>query len=271
MRYGLQISAADGDDESVDSTVVMESAGGDNESVDSTVIMESAGEGDESVDSTVIMESAGGDDESETSLSLALAEEPAEGVTMPEEYLEKVLSELYDYMQHGWKVLQKQKTDENYEEEEDSDEEEDDDTHSDDERSKGDEKVCEPSLDWKIFLQQVSWRMTKAETLLEKEGAVQEDAWKLARELSEQTTRAIHNSEEIHPEIDCSTRIEALLAQVGQLLRMVRPVDLDLLLQLLQAGQNAGDTMQDKDVLLFIGTTGSGKTSTIHYLVSDRP
>jgi len=180
---------------------------------------------------------------------LSCASEDCSGKVPMLDCSDKVLAELHEFMQHGVNMLKGHQDDDmsvDYDDDETSPEE-------------GSSKGGGEWFDSKQFIRHLLERMTKAKSLLEEEGVVQVDVLKLAQELSDQC-QAIDQGD-----IKAS-QIEALLAQVGQLLRTVRPVDLDLLLELLQAGQDSGDTMQDKDVLLLIGSTGSGKTSTIHYL-----
>jgi len=60
--------------------------------------------------------------------------------------------------------------------------------------------------------------------------------------------------------------VTTLLETVSELLEMLRPVDLNKLYKLLSLNQRAGDCMEDKDVLLFLGDSGAGKTTTIQFL-----
>ena len=87
-------------------------------------------------------------------------------------------------------------------------------------------------------------RMAKVECLLKEEGVVLSDTLNLAHDILEQ-----------YQDVDeCS--LKDFYSKISELLHKVRPVDLDLLLQLLLAGKQAGDTMEGKEVLLFIGQTG---------------
>ena len=87
-------------------------------------------------------------------------------------------------------------------------------------------------------------RMAKVECLLKEECVVLSDTLNLAHDILEQ-----------YQDVDeCS--LKDFYSKISELLHKVRPVDLDLLLQLLLAGKQAGDTMVGKEVLLFIGQTG---------------
>ena len=58
-----------------------------------------------------------------------------------------------------------------------------------------------------------------------------------------------------------------LLAEaIPKLLNIVQPVDLEMLIDLMKKSHQAGDTMESKDVVLLLGSAGSGKTTTLHYL-----
>ena len=87
-------------------------------------------------------------------------------------------------------------------------------------------------------------RMAKVECLLKEEGVVLSDTLNLAHDILEQ-----------YQDVDeCS--LKDFYSKISELLHKVRPVDLDLLLQLLRASKQAGDTMEGKEVLLFMGQTG---------------
>lgn len=58
-----------------------------------------------------------------------------------------------------------------------------------------------------------------------------------------------------------------LLAEnIPSLLSVVQPVDLEILIDLMKSNQRAGDTMDGKEVLLLLGSAGSGKTTTLHFM-----
>lgn len=57
-----------------------------------------------------------------------------------------------------------------------------------------------------------------------------------------------------------------LIETIPKLLNIVQPVDLDQLVHLMSNNQRAGDCMDDKEVILLLGSAGSGKTTTLHYL-----
>ena len=87
-------------------------------------------------------------------------------------------------------------------------------------------------------------RMAKVECLLKEECVVLSDTLNLAHDILAQY-------QDVN---ECS--LKDFYSKISELLHKVRPVDLDLLLQLLLAGKQAGDTMEGKEVLLFIGQTG---------------
>ena len=60
--------------------------------------------------------------------------------------------------------------------------------------------------------------------------------------------------------------LRSLLGHVCRLRDTLCPLDLDKLYQLLSPSQAAGEIMRGKDVFLFLGSTGVGKTTTIQFL-----
>jgi len=60
--------------------------------------------------------------------------------------------------------------------------------------------------------------------------------------------------------------IELLSCHIAKALEKIRPVDIDKLGSLLEESTNAGRSMAGKDVLLMLGGTGAGKTTTILFL-----
>ena len=115
--------------------------------------------------------------------------------------------------------------------------------------------------------EQVFWRVAesigKVEKQIKEEGiGLDEDARTLIHDgcmFSQPANTPMDESE-------VSAIVQKLIANIYRLLQTIRPVDLVKLLGLLVPSQDAGDLMQDKDVVLLIGSTGSGKTTTIHYL-----
>jgi hypothetical protein len=65
-------------------------------------------------------------------------------------------------------------------------------------------------------------------------------------------------------------RVVILANLVFQSLSEVRPVDLEKLLALLEQNARAGEIIEGKNVVLLIGVTGSGKTTTLHYLAGSK-
>jgi SecA DEAD-like domain len=66
-----------------------------------------------------------------------------------------------------------------------------------------------------------------------------------------------------------TTNDSMIIEEEGECLPDVKRVallDIDLLCTLLERTQNAGDALDGQDVLLFVGGTGSGKTTTVLYL-----
>mmetsp|Transcript_26606 Transcript_26606/g.63799 ORF Transcript_26606/g.63799 Transcript_26606/m.63799 type:complete len:372 (+) Transcript_26606:1239-2354(+) len=158
---------------------------------------------------------------------------------------EKVIAELHKSIQHGVNMLE---------------------THGqgnygDDNDEESTKKLNEDPLDMEAFLCVLLERATRVKCLLKEEGAAQDD-YLLACDLFDLCQEFYMGG---FQQLGLAG-LKTLLCKTADLLHKVRPVDLDLLLQMLQAGKDAGDTMEGKNVLLFIGQTGSGKTSTIHYL-----
>lgn len=151
---------------------------------------------------------------------------------------EGVLVWLYEFVQDGANFF--------WEQERDRDE--DNSVYSDND----DGDVGGEQMDPGTFLRRLTDRAAEALVLLEEEGSAPPDALELARGLSERCRSLAGGG----AAFDRASFEALLLGEAVELLRRVRPVDLDLLLQLLRAGQDAGDTMQDKDVLLLIGQTG---------------
>jgi len=54
--------------------------------------------------------------------------------------------------------------------------------------------------------------------------------------------------------------------QTNLLISEVRPLDIDLLLQLLQGNFEACDQISDQDIILLLGESGAGKSLTVHFL-----
>ena len=92
--------------------------------------------------------------------------------------------------------------------------------------------------------------MAKAERLLKEEGVVHGGALDLAGDILKQC------QEFANDDILVEASLMDLYSKTSELLDIVRPVDLDLLMKLLLAGKQAGDTMEGQDVLLLIGQTG---------------
>ena len=67
-------------------------------------------------------------------------------------------------------------------------------------------------------------------------------------------------------ETEVSAIVQNLIANIYRLLQTISPVDLGNILGLPAPSRDSGDLMQDKDVVLLIESTGSGKTTMIHYL-----
>lgn len=61
-------------------------------------------------------------------------------------------------------------------------------------------------------------------------------------------------------------RDDPSLQSLNKALHSIRLVDLDRLLRMLQENHDVGDMLQDRRVLLLCGPTGSGKTTTLHFL-----
>jgi len=60
--------------------------------------------------------------------------------------------------------------------------------------------------------------------------------------------------------------VSFLVASVSKLLHIVQPVDLEKLIELMKHNRQAGDSMDGKDVILLLGSVGSGKTTTLQFL-----
>lgn len=90
--------------------------------------------------------------------------------------------------------------------------------------------------------------MTKTGLLLKEEGTVQLDALEMIRDLS--------GNCQLYAKL-CSIKFNSSSSsKKGRItVQVVRPGELDLLVQLRQAGQDTGDTMSDKDELIFLGKT----------------
>lgn len=154
---------------------------------------------------------------------------------------EKVLADLHKFMQYGVKMFEVQDDD-------CLDSDEDDDNNTEEESIK---KLNNEPFDVNAFLRDLFERMADVKRLLEEEGAVQDDALELAHDIFEQCHEFANGDSQID-----RASLRELLCKTAELLHKVRPVDLDLLIQLLKAGKDAGDAMQGKNVLLFIGQTG---------------
>lgn len=50
------------------------------------------------------------------------------------------------------------------------------------------------------------------------------------------------------------------------LLKQISPINMYELKKLIDKTDNAANSVKDKDIILFMGETGSGKSTTIHYL-----
>ena len=149
---------------------------------------------------------------------------------------EKVLANLHKFVQHGVKTFEMQDRD-------------DEDSVSSDDTICAMESTGAESFDLESFLSSLSNQMTQAVILLEKEGLVDPLEW--ASELSKRCQSFTNGGVEVNVSV-----IKTFLGDIAKLLHKVRPVDVELLLELLQAGKDAGDTMEGKDVLLLIGQTG---------------
>ncbi len=57
-----------------------------------------------------------------------------------------------------------------------------------------------------------------------------------------------------------------LFNELFKLLKYIRPLDLDLMLELIGEALEAADKIKDKDVIQLLGGTGTGKSTTIHFL-----
>ena len=135
---------------------------------------------------------------------------------------EEVLAELLKFIQHGVEMLEVR------------------DQHDDD-----------GPFDMNALLCDSVERMAKINHLLKEEGVVQDDILNMARELLNQCHDIVKGCV-----LEDAASLKGIVSKVSALLNQVRPVDLDLCLQLLLAAKEAGDTMQDKDVLLLLGQTG---------------
>jgi energy-coupling factor transporter ATP-binding protein EcfA2 len=66
----------------------------------------------------------------------------------------------------------------------------------------------------------------------------------------------VHNPEHVH----------LLIEAITKLLRFLQPIDLERLIELMKINQIAGDKMDGKEVILLLGSVGSGKTTTLHVM-----
>ena len=88
----------------------------------------------------------------------------------------------------------------------------------------------------------------------------------------EQEQKLTEMLQEAHDDIDknfssCFTHwVEKLLKKVSNILNSTQYVNLERLTELMEKNEQAGDGMEGKDVVLLLGSAGSGKTSTLHYL-----
>ncbi len=64
---------------------------------------------------------------------------------------------------------------------------------------------------------------------------------------------------------DC-TDFELLKNEFFKMLREIQPLDMDLMLNLIKQTDSAAQQIKDKNVILLLGVTGSGKSTTIHFL-----
>jgi DNA polymerase III delta prime subunit len=64
--------------------------------------------------------------------------------------------------------------------------------------------------------------------------------------------------------------IQDLVDRMSMLIKSIRPVDLRKLIGLLESVQSASDKMRGKDVVLLLGPTGAGKTTTLLYFAGTK-
>lgn len=103
--------------------------------------------------------------------------------------------------------------------------------------------------------------------------ATVEDSSEMLAEKGVEVASAVHGSplETADPSTiqEVPAKNDPMIIDEGESLSDVKRVDLldlDLLCSLLERTQNAGDALDGQDVLLFIGGTGSGKTTSVLYL-----
>ena len=65
---------------------------------------------------------------------------------------------------------------------------------------------------------------------------------------------------------DGRRHVEILMETTSKLLHIVQPVDLEKLIALMKINREAGDCMDNQDVVLLLGSSGAGKTTTLHFL-----
>ena len=104
-------------------------------------------------------------------------------------------------------------------------------------------------FDLESFLSSLSDRMTQTMNLVKKEGLV--GLLDLESKLPKLCQSLINGDTKVNRKV-----LNHLLGEVSKLLHEVRPVDVDLLLDMLKANKDAGDTLKGKNVLLLIGQTG---------------
>jgi energy-coupling factor transporter ATP-binding protein EcfA2 len=72
---------------------------------------------------------------------------------------------------------------------------------------------------------------------------------------------ALYNDDVHHPQ-----HVHLLIEAITKLLQFLQPIDLERLIELMMINQLAGDKMDGKDVILLLGSVGSGKTTTLHLM-----
>lgn len=65
---------------------------------------------------------------------------------------------------------------------------------------------------------------------------------------------------------DGRRHVQILIETTSKLLHIVQPVDLEKLIALMKINREAGDCMDNQDVVLLLGSVGAGKTTTLHFL-----